>query len=121
MPTPVRNSASGPPAGDGTRQQAFAAFVRQAMDGARAARAWNGAEVARRTGISRQTLNRWVRGDWHSDPEPERVVAFCQGLGLSEAAAFAVLQWHRGPRTPPPVPSMDPDVAARLHPPPPEP
>ena len=83
------------------RKIAFATFVRRALDEARATRAWSGTEVSRRTGVSRQTINRWVRGDWASDPEAERVVAFCEGLGLNPAAAFAALGWDRtaaGPR-----------------------
>jgi transcriptional regulator with XRE-family HTH domain len=79
------------------RKIEFAAFVRHALDDARATRAWTGTEVSRRTGVSRQTINRWVRGDWASDPEAERVVAFCEGLGLNPAAAFA-LGWDRPPR-----------------------
>jgi transcriptional regulator with XRE-family HTH domain len=104
-----------PSTGDGARRLAFAAYVRRALDGARTSRAWNGSEVARRTGVSRQTINRWVRGDWQSDPEPERVVAFCEGLGLNPTTAFTLLEWHKGAaHTPEPVPSMDPDVAALL-------
>ncbi|MEU6020370.1 helix-turn-helix domain-containing protein [Micromonospora sp. NPDC048871] len=99
------------------RKIAFATFVRRALEEARATRAWSGTEVSRRTGVSRQTINRWVRGDWASDPEAERVVAFCDGLGLDPAAAFAALGWdrttsrHRADPTPPP---MDPDVEALL-------
>ncbi|WP_018586579.1 XRE family transcriptional regulator [Salinispora arenicola] len=98
------------------RKIAFATFVRRALDEARATRAWSGTEVSRRTGVSRQTINRWVRGDWASDPEAERVVAFCEGLGLAPATAFAALGWDRrsSPHrvgTPPP---MDPDVEALL-------
>ncbi|MGN9807971.1 helix-turn-helix domain-containing protein [Micromonospora sp. BQ11] len=98
------------------RKIAFASFVRRALDEARATRAWSGTEVSRRTGVSRQTINRWVRGDWASDPEAERVVAFCEGLGLNPAIAFAALGWDRAtsPRTTPPPPPMDPDVEALL-------
>ncbi|RAO06535.1 hypothetical protein GUI43_01580 [Micromonospora noduli] len=99
------------------RKIAFATFVRRALDEARATRAWSGTEVSRRTGVSRQTINRWVRGDWASDPEAERVVAFCEGLGLNPAAAFAALGWDRaaaGPRTGQAAPPMDPDVEALL-------
>jgi transcriptional regulator with XRE-family HTH domain len=98
---------------NGARRLAFAGFVRRALETARTSRAWNGSEVARRTGVSRQTINRWVRADWHSDPEPERVVAFCEGLGLSPAAAFALLEWARpADQTPEPAPALDPDIAA---------
>ncbi|WP_410809820.1 XRE family transcriptional regulator [Micromonospora sp. 067-2] len=99
------------------RKIAFATFVRRALDEARATRAWSGTEVSRRTGVSRQTINRWVRGDWASDPEAERVVAFCEGLGLNPAAAFTALGWDRtaaGPRAGQPAPPMDPDVEALL-------
>ncbi len=98
------------------RKIAFATFVRRALDDARAMRAWSGTEVSRRTGVSRQTINRWVRGDWASDPEAERVVAFCEGLGLNPANAFTALGWDRAapPRSAPTPPSMDPDVEALL-------
>jgi transcriptional regulator with XRE-family HTH domain len=88
----------------GARKLEYAAFVRQALETARTTRAWNGSEVARRTGVSRQTINRWVRGDWQSDPEPERVVAFCEGLGLDPADAFAILEWGRPRHASPPRP-----------------
>jgi transcriptional regulator with XRE-family HTH domain len=99
-----------------SRKIAFAAFVRKALDDARATRAWTGTEVSRRTGISRQTLNRWVRGDWASDPEAERVVAFCEGLGINPSVAFGVLGWDRAipARPAPSAPPMDPDVEALL-------
>lgn len=98
------------------RKIAFAAFVRRALEDARATRAWRGTEVSRRTGVSRQTINRWVRGDWASDPEAERVVAFCEGLGLDPAAAFAALGWDRttSVRSRADTPPMDPDVEALL-------
>jgi transcriptional regulator with XRE-family HTH domain len=98
------------------RKIAFATFVRRALDEARATRAWSGTEVSRRTGVSRQTINRWVRGDWASDPEAERVVAFCEGLGLDPAVAFAALGWDRtaSRRTRSAPPPMDPDVEALL-------
>ncbi|BCJ66408.1 helix-turn-helix domain-containing protein [Polymorphospora rubra] len=98
------------------RKIAFAAFVRKALDDARTTRAWTGSEVSRRTGVSRQTINRWVRGEWASDPEAERVVAFCEGLGISPTVAFGVLGWDRqtSARPAPAAPPMDPDVEALL-------
>ncbi len=100
----------------GARKIAFASFVRKALDGARTTRAWNGSEVARRTGVSRQTINRWVRGDWASDPEPERVAAFCTGLGLDPSTAFGILGWDRSATDrPAPAPvTLDPDIEALL-------
>jgi len=98
------------------RKLAFAAFVRKALEDARTTRAWSGSEVSRRTGVSRQTINRWVRGDWSSDPEAERVVAFCTGLGLNPSVAFGVLGWDTSTsaRPAPAAPPMDPDVEALL-------
>lgn len=99
------------------RKLAFAAFVRKALDDARAVRAWTGSEVARRTGVSRQTIHRWVRGDWSNDPEPERVVAFCEGLGLNPTTAFGILGWDRSASSraaAPAPPPMDPDIEALL-------
>jgi transcriptional regulator with XRE-family HTH domain len=106
-PSRVRDNPPG-----GARKLEFAAFVRKALETARTARAWNGSEVARRTGVSRQTINRWVRGDWQSAPEPERVVAFCDGLGLDPTDAFTILDWGRP--APPAAPELDPDIAALL-------
>ena len=105
----VRDTSPPPP---GARKLEYAAFVRQALATARTTRAWNGSEVARRTGVSRQTINRWVRGDWQSDPEPERVVAFCEGLGLDPSVAFTILEWGRPAAVEPAA--LDPDIAALL-------
>jgi transcriptional regulator with XRE-family HTH domain len=106
---PVSDSSAG-------RKIAFAAFVRKALADARVTRAWTGSEVSRRTGVSRQTINRWVRGEWSSDPEAERVVAFCEGLGINPTVAFGVLGWDRATsaRPTPTAPPMDPDVEALL-------
>jgi transcriptional regulator with XRE-family HTH domain len=99
------------------RHEAFANFVRKSLTDARTVRGWNGSEVARRTGLSRQTINRWLRGEWSSDPEPARVVAFCEALGINPTRAFGALGWDRSatsrpvPAAPPP---MDPDVEALL-------
>jgi transcriptional regulator with XRE-family HTH domain len=100
------------------RHQAFADFVREALTDARTLRGWNGSEVARRSGLSRQTINRWLRSEWTSDPEPARVVAFCEALGITPTRAFGILGWDRStpPRPAPssPPPPMDPDVEALL-------
>ncbi len=108
-----------------SRRQAFAAFVRAALADARCRRGWTGVRVAEETGLSRQTINRWVRGEWTTDPEPKRVVGFCDALGISPTIAFGVLGWSRtaqkvpqpGPATPAgtdPAAPIDPDVEALL-------
>jgi transcriptional regulator with XRE-family HTH domain len=99
-----------------SRRHAFAAFVRKALADARATRGWNGTTVAARSGLSRQTINRWVRADWSTDPEPARVVAFCEALGIDPTIAFGILGWDRSAkdRPVPQPPPMDPDVAALL-------
>lgn len=98
------------------RKHAFAAFIRKALHDARMVRTWTGTEVSRRTGVSRQTINRWVRGDWSTDPEPERVVAFCEALGIQAVVAFRILGWDRSPATRSNAlqPLMDPDIEALL-------
>jgi transcriptional regulator with XRE-family HTH domain len=98
------------------RHQAFANFVREALTDARTQRGWNGSEVARRTGLSRQTINRWLRSEWTSDPEPARVVAFCEALGITPTYAFGILGWDRSAVARPTAlpPPMDPDVEALL-------
>ncbi|MFS8479181.1 MAG: helix-turn-helix domain-containing protein [Micromonosporaceae bacterium] len=111
---PWARDAHSSPGGPGDRKQAFAAFVRKALADARAARGWTGTEVARRTGVSRQTIHRWTRGDWSTDPEPERVVAFCEGLGIHARTAFRILGWDRSAPPRPAVPVMDPDIEALL-------
>lgn len=115
-PEPGRSYRRPVPDSDHARKIAFAAFVRKALDDARTTRAWTGSEVSRRTGLSRQTINRWTRGDWANDPEARRVLAFCEGLGLDATVAFGVLGWDRGTpaRPAPSAPPMDPDVAALL-------
>ncbi len=118
--TARQTPADGEPASgfDGARARklAFADFVRKALADVRATRAWTGVRVAEETGVSRQTINRWVRADWSSDPEPQRVVAFCEGLGIDPVAAFGVLGWDRTATARPHAgqPPMDPDVAALL-------
>jgi transcriptional regulator with XRE-family HTH domain len=111
--TGTTHSMTGP---GGDRHQAFADFVRGALAQARSTQGWNGSEVARRTGLSRQTINRWRRGEWTSDPEPTRVVMFCETLGIDTDTAFGILGWHRAPAAPAThsEESMDPDVAALL-------
>lgn len=118
--TPLGHGDSGPgTARDASagRRYAFAAFIRKALHDARSTRAWTGTEVSRRTGVSRQTINRWVRGDWSTDPEPERVVAFCEALGIEAGVAFRILDWDRSEAALPavPPPPMDPDIEALLH------
>ena len=81
-----------------------------ALEAARTTHSLNGSGVARRTGISRQTINRWVRGDWASDPEAQRVVAFCTGLGVDPSTAFRALEWDQA--SPSPSGTLDPDIAA---------
>jgi len=109
-----------------SRPQAFAAFVRSALAEARRRRGWTGVRVAEETGLSRQTINRWIRGEWTTDPEPKRVVGFCDALGISPTVAFGILGWGRSARKIPDVtpagtdgtgagtPPMDPDVEALL-------
>ena len=70
---------------------AFARFVRQAIDDARAERGWTVTDLASHTGVGRSTVFRWLAGDWQDYPELAKVRGFCAALDLPVAAAFGAL------------------------------
>ncbi|MFC7545081.1 multiprotein-bridging factor 1 family protein [Plantactinospora sp. GCM10030261] len=78
-------------AGSDTPQEAFARFVRRAIDEARQRRGWTTAELAGHTGLGRSTLFRWMAGDWQDYPELAKVRSFCAALDLPVGAAFRAL------------------------------
>ncbi|MFD0822299.1 helix-turn-helix domain-containing protein, partial [Micromonospora zhanjiangensis] len=72
-------------------QQAFARFVRRAIDDARDERGWTVSDLAAHTGVGRSTVFRWLAGDWQDYPELAKVRGFCAGLDVPVAAAFRAL------------------------------
>lgn len=72
-------------------QDAFARFVRGAVDAASDERGWSITEVAARSGVGRSTVFRWLSGDWQHHPELPKVRAFCAALDLPLGAALRAL------------------------------
>lgn len=74
------------------RLAAFTAFVRRALDHARITKGWSVEQVARKAGVSANTLYLWRSGaEWKNFPLGRNVEAFCDALGIDPAAAFAIL------------------------------
>lgn len=90
----------------------FARFVERALTAARR-RGLNDTKIQEITGIGPSTFHRWRRGDWGTKgwPELQKVIDFCEGLGVSTDDAFAALglTGQRQP-TAPAQPPLDPDV-----------
>jgi len=72
-------------------QQAFARFVRRAVDEAKNRRGWTVTRLATETGVGRSTLFRWLAGDCQEFPELANVHSFCAALDIPVGAAFAAL------------------------------
>jgi transcriptional regulator with XRE-family HTH domain len=72
-------------------QEAFARFVRRAVDDAKDRRGWTVTRLAAETGVGRSTLFRWLAGDCQEFPELANVRSFCAALEIPVAAAFAAL------------------------------
>jgi transcriptional regulator with XRE-family HTH domain len=72
-------------------QEAFARFVRRAIDDARDERGWTVSDLAAHTGVGRSTVFRWLAGDWQDYPELAKVRGFCAALDVPVAAAFRAL------------------------------
>ena len=72
-------------------QEAFARFVRLAVDDAKNRRGWTVTRVATETGIGRSTLFRWLAGDCQEFPEIANVRGFCAALDIPVTAALTAL------------------------------
>jgi transcriptional regulator with XRE-family HTH domain len=72
-------------------QEAFAQFVRRAVDDAKNRRGWTVTRLATETGVGRSTLFRWLNGDCQEFPELANVRSFCMALDIPVSAAFAAL------------------------------
>jgi transcriptional regulator with XRE-family HTH domain len=72
-------------------QEAFARFVRRAVDDAKNRRGWTVTRLATETGVGRSTLFRWLAGDCQEFPELANVRSFCAALEIPVAAAFTAL------------------------------
>ena len=72
-------------------QEAFARFVRRAVDEAKNKRGWTVTRLAAETGVGRSTLFRWLAGDTQHFPELASVHGFCAALDIPVSAAFNTL------------------------------
>ncbi|WFE48837.1 helix-turn-helix transcriptional regulator [Micromonospora sp. WMMD1155] len=86
-------------------QDAFAHFVRHAVDAARDEHDWSITQVAERSGVGRSTIFRWLSGDWLDHPKLPKVRAFCAALGLPLGAALRALTPLTSKTPPPEVPA----------------
>ena len=71
--------------------EAFAQFVRRAVDDAKNRRGWTVTRLATETGVGRSTLFRWLAGDCQDFPELANVRSFCAALDIPVGVAFAAL------------------------------
>jgi len=71
--------------------EAFARFVRRAVDDAKNRRGWTVSRMAAETGVGRSTLFRWLAGDNQHFPDLASVHGFCAALEIPVSAAFAAL------------------------------
>ncbi|MCG5467541.1 helix-turn-helix domain-containing protein [Micromonospora sp. LAH09] len=95
-------------------QDAFARFVRDAVDAASDERGWSITEVAARSGVGRSTVFRWLSGDWQHHPELPKVRAFCATLDLPLGAALRALTPLAYDSSAPAVPAADPAAEVLL-------
>ena len=101
-------SASPAPKPDVARAR-FATFVARTLDSARR-RGMTDKDIAAATGIGASTFHRWRRGEGRELPEIEKVVAFCEGLGVSPAGALAALGLNPARDNPAPEAPTPPEV-----------
>jgi transcriptional regulator with XRE-family HTH domain len=72
-------------------QEAFARFVRWAVDEAKNRRGWTVTRLATETGVGRSTLFRWLAGDCQEFPGIANLRGFCAALDIPVTAAFTAL------------------------------
>lgn len=94
------------------RLAAFTAFVRRALDRAKATRGWSVERVAQEAGVGVNTLYLWRGGrEWKQFPRGESVEAFCDALGIPPAAAYGILWPGKNERPAEPEPlGPEPDL-----------
>jgi transcriptional regulator with XRE-family HTH domain len=97
------------------RRDAFAAFVRRAVDRAKDGQGWAVPRIAKESGIGTNTIYRWLKGDWVEAPKAAVVDKFCDTLGIPRAAARGIL-WpgQDQPREPTPALTSEPDFVELL-------
>lgn len=87
------------------RLAAFTAFIRRALDRARAQRNLSVEQIADIAGISPNTIYLWRSGtQWKTFPKGESVEAFCDALSIPPGVAFAILWPGRDTKPAEPAP-----------------
>lgn len=69
----------------------------------------NDGAIAKATGVQPSTFHRWQRGEGTKLPTLDKVQAFCRGLEIPPAAAYAALGIDET-REPTPEAPLDPDL-----------
>lgn len=88
----------------------FARFVERALRGARE-RDLSDMKIKELTGVGPSTFHRWRRGDWGKDwPELQKVIDFCEGLGIQVDGAFDALGISGQRQPTESAVQLDPDV-----------
>lgn len=90
----------------------FGAFVKRALAEARD-RGLSIDMIEERTGVGRATIYRWTRAE-SPNPQREKVLAFCEGLGIPAKTASQILGWDGSRQPTEPEPVVDPDIRAIL-------
>ncbi|MFG1776649.1 helix-turn-helix domain-containing protein [Micromonospora sp. NPDC049048] len=99
-----------PPRSQDQRVVMFGAFVKRALTEARE-RGLSIEMVEERTGVGRATIYRWTRAE-NPNPQREKVLAFCEGLGVPVTTASQILGWDGSRQPTAPEPIVDPDIRA---------
>lgn len=90
----------------------FGAFITRALKDAKE-RGLDIEGVENVTGIGRATIYRWTRSE-SPNPRREKVLAFCEGLGIPVKTASQILGWDGSRQPTAPEPVVDPDIRAIL-------
>jgi hypothetical protein len=89
----------------------FAAWVKAALAAART-NGMTDLDIHAATAVTPPTFHRWQRGDFGKNgPQPEKVMMFCDGLGLSRKVAADMLGWSSDVAVVPvEQPELPPDI-----------
>lgn len=75
------------------RRVRFGHFVERTVAAAKG-RGMTTADMEKATGLGNSTWYGWIKGEWARDPVPDKVHAFCNGLGASIEEAYRMLGWN---------------------------
>lgn len=94
------------------RRLQFADWVTHVTDRLRADNRWTMRQLIAQSGVGKDAIYAWKRGDWsEGPPKPAKVADFCDHLGLDVAEPFRILGLIR---TRKPRPAAQPPQSERL-------